>query len=617
VIINHKTILKFLLVLVLGLIAADNGWSGQKGNITHALAMTGTPKYSADFTSFDYANPNAPKGGEVKMGTVGTFDSLNPYIIRGVPAIGSGLMYDTLTVQSLDEPFTQYGLVAEKIELPQDRTWVVYHLNPKARFHDGEPITTADVVFSYNLLMNQGDPLYSKYYANIEKVEALDNLRVKFSLGAGPNPELALIVGQIPLLPKHYWESRDFTKPGLDIPVGSGPYKILEFKPGRSITYIRDDDYWAKDHPVNLGRYNFEKMTYDYYRDPTVSLHAFKAGEYDFRRENSSRSWATAYTGPPFEAGFVTKEEIDHDVNQGMQGFVFNTRRDFFKDRKVREALAYAFDFEWANKTLFFGQYIRCNSYFSNSELAAGGLPEPGELKILEDYRDRLPGDVFEKPYQPPQTDGSGNIRKNLRVALGLLKQAGWEIQGKKLIHKKTGAPFVFELLLIDPGFERIGLPFKKNLSRLGIKMNIRVVDTAQFINRRRNFDFDMIVARIPQSESPGNEQREYWGSSAADINGTSNYAGIKNPVIDEIIERIISAPDRDELVNATRALDRVLLRGHYVIPQWIIAKYRVAYWNKFARPKITPRYSLGFDTWWIDSHKNDQLVDYKHKLKN
>ncbi len=352
---NHKTILRFLLVLVLGLIAADNGWSGQNANITHALAMTGTPKYSEDFTSFDYADPNASKGGEVKMGTVGTFDSLNPYIIRGVPAIGSGLMYDTLTVQSLDEPFTQYGLVAEKIELPQDRTWVIYHLNSKARFHDGKPITTADVVFSYNLLMNQGDPLYSKYYANIEKVEALDNLRVKFSLGARPNPELALIVGQIPLLPKHYWESRDFTKPGLDIPVGSGPYKILEFKPGRSITYIRDDDYWAKDHPVNIGRYNFEKMTYDYYRDPTVSLHAFKAGEYDFRRENSSRSWATAYTGPPFDAGFVTKEEIDHAVNQGMQGFVFNTRRDFFKDRKVREALAYAFDFEWANNTLFFG----------------------------------------------------------------------------------------------------------------------------------------------------------------------------------------------------------------------------------------------------------------------
>ena len=439
---NPKIKIHVLLALIVGLVAADSGWSGQKTNSAHALAMTGTPKYSEGFTHFDYADPNAPKGGEVKMGTVGTFDSLNPYIIRGVPAIGTGLMYDTLTVQSLDEPFTQYGLVAEKIELPPDRTWVIYHLNSKARFHDGEPITTADVVFSYNLLMKQGDPMYSKYYANIEKVEALDRLRVKFYLGDRPNPELALIVGQIPLLPKHYWESREFAKPGLEIPIGSGPYKILEFKPGRSITYIRDDDYWAKDHPVNKGQYNFDKMTYDYYRDPTVSLHAFKAGEYDFRQENSSRAWATAYKGPAFEAGFVITEEIDHDVNQGMQSFVFNTRRDLFKDRTVREALAYAFDFEWANKTLFFGQYTRCKSYFSNSELAASGLPGPGELKILENYRDRLPAEVFEKPYQPPETDGSGNIRKNIRTALRLLKQAGWEVKGKKLTHKKNRHAF-------------------------------------------------------------------------------------------------------------------------------------------------------------------------------
>ena len=613
---TDKTAVKILAILILMLLTASPAAGGSEVQVTHALAMTGAPKYAEDFKHFDYANPDAPKGGELKMGTIGTFDSLNPFIIRGVPAIGSGLMYDTLTVQSLDEPFTQYGLIAEKIELPEDRSWVIYHLNSKARFHDGKPVTAADVVFSYNLLIEQGDPMWSKYYADIEKVEALDERRVKFSLGARPNPELALIVGQVTVLPRHYWENRDFTKPSLDIPIGSGPYKIQDFKPGRSITYLRDDNYWAKDHPVNRGQYNYDKMTYDYYRDPTVALHAFKAGEYDFRRENISRAWATAYTGPPFEDGFIIKEEIDHDANEGMQGFIYNTRRDLFKDRKVREALAYAFDFEWTNKTLFFGQYSRCKSYYSNSELASSGPPGPEELKILDDYRDRLPGEVFEKAYQPPATDGSGNIRKNIRFALRLLKEAGWEIQGKKLIHKQTGAPFVFELLLIDPGFERVGLPFKKNLARLGIEMNIRLVDTAQYINRRRDFDFDMIVARIPQSESPGNEQREYWGSDAADIKGTSNYAGIKSPVIDEIIEKVISAPDRDALVNATRALDRVLLWGHYMIPQWIMAKYRVAFWNKFARPEIAPKYSLGLNTWWIDSEKDARLDAYRKKLK-
>lgn len=613
---DHKIVVKILMILIVSLITTDHGWSQQKITIAHALAMTGTPKYAEDFKHLEYVNPKAPKGGDIKLGTVGTFDSLNPYIIRGVAATGIGLIYDTLTDQSLDEPFTQYGLVAAKIELPEDRSWVIYHLNSKAKFHDGQPVTAADVVFSFNLLINQGDPMYSKYYASIEKVEALDNLRVKFYLGDTSNPELAIIIGQLPVLPKHYWSSRDFTKPGLEIPVGSGPYRILEFKPGRSITYIRDDTYWGKDLPINKGRYNFDKMTYDYYRDPTVSLHAFKAGEYDFRQENISRAWATAYNGPPFENGFIIKEEIDNDVNQGMQCFVYNTRRDLFKDIKVRQALAYAFDFEWTNKTLFFGQYTRSKSFFSNSELASSGLPGAGEIKILEAYRRQLPAEVFEKAYQPPETDGSGYIRNNVRTALGLLKQAGWEIKGKKLVNIKTGDPFILELLLVDPAFERVALPFKKNLSRLGIEMNIRAVDTAQFINRRRDFDFDMIVARLPQSQSPGNEQREYWGSSAADIPGTRNFAGIKNPVIDEIIQQLISAPDRDQLVSATRALDRVLLWGHYVIPQWHIAIYRVAYWNKFSRPKIVPRYSLGFDTWWVDPAKNAKLVDYKSHLK-
>ncbi|MBT8371239.1 MAG: extracellular solute-binding protein [Deltaproteobacteria bacterium] len=608
--------MRILMISFFLIITAVQGWTQQKISISHALTLTGTPKYAEDFKHFDYANPDAPKGGDLKMGSVGTFDSLNPFIIRGVPAAGITLMYDTLTVQSLDEPFTQYGLIAAKIEMPEDRSWVIYHLNSKAKFHDGQPITAADVVFSFRLLMDKGDPLYSKYWADVEKVEALDNLRVKFYLGDKSNPELAIIVGQLTVLPKHYWDGRDFSKPGLEIPNGSGPYKILNYKPGRSVTYQRDASYWAIDHPVNKGRYNFDTMTYDYYRDPTVSLHAFKAGEYDFRQENISRAWATAYNGPPFDDGFIIKEEIENDVNQGMQGFVFNTRRPMFADRKVREALAYVFDFEWTNKNLFFGQYTRSKSFFSNSELASSGLPGPQELSILEPYRNRLPSEVFEKAYQPPESDGSGNIRKNIRIALSLLQQAGWIIKGKKLVNKKTNDPFRFEILLIDPTFERIALPFRKNLSRLGIEMNIRAVDTAQYINRRRDYDFDMMVATIPQSESPGNEQREYWGSNAADIPGTRNYAGIKNPVIDEMIERVISAPSREELVYATRALDRVLLWEHIVIPQWHIAKYRVAYWNKFSRPEIIPRYSLGFDTWWIDAEKNAQLVDYKKKLK-
>jgi microcin C transport system substrate-binding protein len=613
---DNKTVLKILIPLMLLVINPGLAWSQQKKIISHALALSGVPKYSEDFKHFDYANPDALKGGHVTLGSIGTFDSLNPFIIRGVPASGIGLIYDTLTVQSFDEPFTQYGLIATKIEMPEDRSWVIYHLNSKAKFHDGKPTTAIDVVFSFNLLMEKGDPLYSKYWADVKKVEALDKLRIKFYLGEKSNPELALIIGQLTVFPKHYWEGRDFTKPSLEIPIGSGPFKILEFKPGRSITYKRDDNYWAIDHSVNKGRYNFDTMTYDYYRDPTVSLHAFKAGEYDFRQENVSRAWATAYNGPPFDNGFIIKEEIDNDVNQGMQCFVFNTRRSLFKDRKVREALAYAFDFEWTNKNLFYGQYTRSTSFFSNSELASSGLPGQEELKILENYRNRLPHEVFEKVYQPPKTDSSGNIRNNIRIALRLLKQAGWEIKGKKLVNKKTGDPFNFEILLIDPTFERVVLPFKRNLARLGIEMSIRVVDTAQFINRRRDYDFDMIITTFSQSESPGNEQREYWSSSAADIPGTRNYAGIKNPVIDEIIELVISAPKREELIYITRVLDRVLLWEHYVIPQWHIAKYRVAYWNKFSRPKIIPRYSLGFDTWWIDPEKKVKLINYKRNLK-
>lgn len=590
--------------------------ASEKIDVTHAVAMTGSPKYPAGFTHFDYVNPNAPKGGNVKMSAIGTYDSFNPFITKGVPASGIGLIYDSLTVQSDDEPFTQYGLIAQKIEIPEDRSWVVYHINPKAKFHDGKPVTAHDVVYSFELLVKKGDPQYRKYYADVQKVEAVDDMTVKFYLGDKVNPELPLIVGQLTVLPKHIWEKLEFDKSSLEIPLGSGPYRIADFKPGRSLTYKRVDDYWAKDHPANKGRYNFDSITIDYYRDGTVALHAFKAGEYDFRQENISKAWATAYTGPAFDKKFIIKEELENEVNQGMQCFAFNTRRPFFKDKRVREAISYGFDFEWTNKHLFYGSYKRSTSFFSNSELASRGKPSPDELAVLEPLRDKLPPEVFTSEYVPPTTDGSGNNRRNLRKAMKLLKEAGWEIKNKKLVNTKTGENMSFEILLHSPSFERIVLPFKKNLARLGIDVRFRVVDTAQYINRLNSFDFDMIVMTFAQSESPGNEQRYFWHSGSADMPGSRNYMGIKDPAIDVLIDKVIEAPTRKELVARTRALDRALLWGFYVIPQWHTNVFRVAYWNKFSHPKVSPKYGLGFYDWWVDQEKEKKLIEYKNSIK-
>ena len=591
--------MRWMFLLLVLMFAVQPGYADQEAPIYHALAISGGTKYPPGFTHFDYADPDAPKGGSVKMGRVGTtYDSFNPFIAKGVPAAGITLLFDTLTAQSYDEPFSEYGLIAEKMEMPADRSWIIYHINPQARFHDGVPITAEDVVFSFNLLVKEGDPLYRKYYSDVEKVEALDERRVKFYLGGGVNPELPLIVGQLSVLPKHFWEGRDFSKSSLELPLGSGPYTIADFKPGRSVTYERVKDYWAKDLPVNKGRYNFDRLTYEYYRDASVALQAFKAGEYDFINEYGSKAWATEYTGPAFDQGYIIKEVIDNDVNQGMQAFVFNIRRPIFQDRRVREALGYAFDFEWTNKHLFYGQYERSTSFFSNSELAATGLPSKEELEILEPYRDQLPPEVFTKSYAPPKTDGSGNNRRNLRKAIGLLKEAGWLVKNKKLVNSRTGQPFKFEILLHDPSFQRVVLPFQQNLERLGIEVTVRVVDTSQYINRFRSFDYDMIVGGFAQSESPGNEQREFWGSNAADLQGSRNYIGIKDPVVDQLIEKIISAPTRHDLIVRCRALDRVLSWGFYVIPQWHITAYRVAYWNMFSRPEITPKYALDLFTW-------------------
>ena len=593
-----------ILFSILAIFSATYAYST---NAIHGLAIHGETRYPANFTHFEYVNPDAPKGGEIIINSVssGGFDSLNPYILKGEAASGiEKYLYETLATMSSDEAFSHYGRVAKSMEVANDRSWIIFNLNEKARFHDGHPITSKDVVFSFNTLLEKGHPSYASYYRDVEKVEALSKHRVKYSFKVKNNRELPLIVGNTPVMPAHYWKDKDFTQTTLTPPLGSGPYKISHVDPGHAITFERVKDYWGQNLPVNRGRYNFDKITIDYYRDNTIALQAFKSGEYHFRTEHTSRNWATSYTGPNFGNGHIVKREIRHQLPTGMQGFVYNTRRPLFKDAKVRQALNNAFDFEWTNKQLFYGAYTRDNSYFSNSELASSGLPSPEELAILEPFQGQIPDEVFTTPYQAPSTDGSGNVRNNIRSALRLLKQAGWQVKDKKLVNDK-GERFAFTILLILPDFKRVVLPFKKNLARLGIDVKIQLVDTQQYITRVQSFDFDMVVTTFGQSLSPGNEQYNYWHSSTADQQGSRNWIGIKNPVIDKLVESVIAAPDRESLIHRTRALDRVLLWNHYVVPHWHIRNFRVAYWNIFSQPSIQPIYDLGFDNWWIDPGKN------------
>ncbi len=597
--------LLFLLLLLLPVA----GQADSHNRASHGIAMHGDLKYGPDFSHFDYTNPDAPKGGSVRLNAIGTaFDTLHPFILKGNPAVGIGNIYDTLTLSSNDEAFSAYGLIAESLEVPEDRSWVIFNLREQARWHDGQPITADDVEFSFNILRDKGHPRYRFYYASVDRVEKLGPRRIKFSFKGEENRELPLIMGQLTIFPKHYWQQREFDKTTLEPPLGSGAYRIKDFEPGRFISYERVADYWGQNLPVNRGRNNFDELRYDYYRDATVALEAFKAGAYDFRAENVSKFWATGYDQAQIEAGLVVKEEVENESPTGMQGFVYNLRRPLFRDARVRQALAYAFDFEWTNKNLFYGQYTRTNSYFSNSELASSGLPDGEELQILNRYRERLPAELFSRPYQAPVTDGSGRIRSNLKQAVKLLSEAGWRIskQGphKGQLVNNQGQPFAFEILLSSPVWERIALPFIKNLQRLGIDARIRNVDSAQFQERTETFDYDMLVDVFGQSLSPGNEQRDFWTSAAADRNGSRNTIGIKDPVVDELVELVISAPDRASLVARSRALDRVLLWGHYVIPHWHIQNFRLIYWNKFSKPQITPKYAVGFDTWWFDEAK-------------
>ena len=577
-------------------------------NISHAIAMHGEPKYNKDFLSVEYVSNSAVKGGNIVRSSIGNYDTFNPFTLKGNSAAGIGLLYESLTVSSSDEAFTEYGLLAKQIEWPEDRSWVAFTLRDEAVWHDGKQISSDDVVWTFNTLMEKGHPFYKYYYGDVSEVIKISQNKVKFTFSTNTNKELPLIVGQLPVLPQHYWEDKNFEETTLDIPIGSGPYKIKSFDAGRSITYELNIDYWAFKNnivPIKVGKDNIGTIRYDYYKDRGVEREAFKSGEIDFFSENTSKEWATGYDISAVEQGLIKKELISHENPQGMQAFAFNTRKEIFKDKRVRKALSYAFDFEWTNKNLFYGAYKRTDSFFENSELASNGLPSKEELAYLNPYMDVLPNEIFNAQYNNPKTDGSGFIRNQLQEATKLIKDAGWILQNGKLTNS-NGEPFEFEILLVSPAFERIVLPFIDNLEKLGIKASLRTIDSSQYQKRIESFDFDMIVFTFSQSLSPGNEQRNFWGSDAADTNGSRNVIGIKNDVIDILIEKLINAKDREDLITITKALDRVLLWNYYVIPQWHISAYRVLYWDMFNQPNKKPKYSLGFDTWWINQNKFD-----------
>ena len=585
-------------------------------NVSHAIAMHGEPKYEKDFTHVDYVNPNAYKGGKVVFSTTGTYDTFNPFTLKGTSVAGIGNLFETLTTSSSDEAFTEYGLLAETIEWPDDRSWVAFNLRKEAKWHDGKNVTPEDVIWTFNTLMEKGHPFYKYYYGDVTEVIKEDELKVRFNFKGNTNLELPLIVGQLPVLPKHYWENRNFEETTLEMPIGSGPYKINSFDAGRSITYELDMNYWGVNIPIKKGTENFGLIKYEYYKDRGIERESFKSGEIDLFSENSSKEWATSFDIPAVKNGLLKKELIGHENPQGMQAFAFNIRKEIFQNIKVREALSYAFDFEWTNTNLFYGAYKRTNSFFENSELASIAIPSGEELKLLNEYKNDLPSEVFAIEFNPPKTDGSGFIRKELSEATSLLKKAGWELKKGKLINTKSGKHFEFEILLVSPAFERIVLPFKDNLEKLGISVTVRTIDSSQYQQRLETFDFDMVVSTFRQSLSPGNEQRNFWGSDAANTNGSRNIIGIKNSVIDSLIEKIISAKDREDLIVSTKALDRVLLWNHYVIPQWHISSYRTLYWDIFDKPKVRPKYSLGTNTWWIDITKSDTIEERKKSIQ-
>nr|WP_194437773.1 extracellular solute-binding protein [Vibrio fluminensis] len=574
-----------------------------------SLVGFGEAKYPDAFTHFDYVNPDAPKFGKITYGVVGTYDNFNRFASRGVAARGSGELYDTLMFSPSDEIDAFYPLIAQKVRYSDDFTWMEIDINPKARFHDGQPITAHDVAFSFDKFMTEGVPQYRVYYEDIKSVTAKSDLLVRIEM-AKPNREKLFSFAQSTrVLPKHFWQDKNFSEPLSEPPVGSSAYKVSDYKVGQSVTYSLVEDYWAKDLPVNVGRYNFEQTQYDYYRDDTVMLEAFKAGEFDFRLETSAKFWANSYTGQNFDKGFIVKQEIPHQKPESTQAFVFNTQREFFKDPKVREAINYAMDFEWMNANMFYGQYSRTRSFFQNTDYEASGLPSEEEVKILTPFKQQIPSRVFTEEYQPSVTDGSGRIRSQMRTAFKLLKEAGWELRNKVMTNVETGQPLVFEFLVYSPTTERIAIPLQKNLKRMGIDMKIRTVDTTQYIKRLRDRDFDMLSSPYSANPYPSPNLMIIWNSNYMD--STYNTAGVNDPVVDALTEEIVKNQQHpDKLLPLGRALDRVLQWNFYIIPQWHISTYRVAMWDKFERPDVMPKYDLGIDTWWISQDKSQLLPE-------
>ena len=568
-----------------------------------SIGLGYTPKYSTNFKHFDYVNPNAPKGGKIILSGFGNFDSFNPYILKGVSVDGlTELVFETLMVQSLDEPYSLYSHLANDIKLAKNKLSVTFTLNPLARFSDGSPVLAKDVKLSFDTIKSdKGHPSYRFYWADIKQAVIVDKRTIRFDFSR-LNPELHLIAAQIPVFSHKWIKGESFDKLSRKIPIGSGPYIIKNYSLGKDVTYQRNPNYWAKDLPTRKGMFNFDTVVYKYYKDSTVVLEALKAGEFDFNLVNHSKQWARDYVGEKFDSRKIIKEEIKHSNNAGMQGFVFNTRRTLFKDKRVRRALSLAFDFNWSNSMLFYNQYTRCDSYFSNSELASKDLPKGKELKLLEQYRKDLPDEVFNKVWTPPSTKNKGDLRRNLIKAAALLKQAGWVVKNG-VLQNKEGRRFEFDVLLAQKGFERILAPFAYNLRKLGITLNYRTVDISLYIRRSRTFDFDLMVASYPQSQSPGNELYNMWHSSSANQEGSRNLIGINNKVVDKLIDKIVFAKNREQVVTAARALDRVMLHEEYLIPNWYIAVHRIAYWDKFSYPKKLPLYFLAnnwvLSTWW------------------
>ncbi|MET0667907.1 MAG: extracellular solute-binding protein [Methyloceanibacter sp.] len=610
------TLLRLAFAVVLAGMLSGPAVAAEEPVKHHALSLIGEPKYPAGFTNFGYVNPDAPKGGSVRLADIGSFDSLNPILYRGEAAGGLSLVFESLMADSIDESSTSYGLIAEWASYPSDYSSVTFKLRDEARWHDGKPISPDDVIYSLGI-NKEANPRMGLYYKNVERAEKTGDNEVTFYFDVKNNRELPMIMGQLTILSKHYWtgtdasgNQRDPMKTTLEPPVGSGPYRIKTVAPGRTITYERVKDYWGKDLPVNRGMWNFDEVRFDYYRDDTVALESFKAGNLDYRQETSAKSWATSYDFPAVRNGFVKLQEIELRRSQPMQAFVLNLRRPQFQDRRVRQAFNLAFDFEWANKNLFYGQYERVGSYFQNSELAAPAeLPQGRELEILNEVKDGVPPEVFTEVHKNPLNATTDDARNNLRKAAMLLKEAGWEIKNGVLTNKETGQQMKVEFLLVSPMFERLVQPYLRNLERLGIKGALRLVDSAQYTRRINVFDYDIVVGNFAQSDSPGNEQRDFWGTESADRQGSTNLIGIKDAAIDKLIDKVIFAKDREELVAATRALDRVLLWHDFVVPQWFSPLVRIAYWDRYGQPKVLPGLTPGFlQVWWFDEKLASRL---------